>query len=126
MSTLHLSASFSTRTSCESPDRERVLESQFEELWARARANGVEPPPERIFIDEGYSSAERLRPALEQLRDLAATGALDRLYVPCPDRLARNCAHRNLLIDELHGAGVEVVFLNHDEDGFYLPRRARS
>src|SRR5262249_13612766 len=46
----------------------------------------------------------------------AAAGALDRLYILCPDRLARDFAHQILLIDELHRAGVEVVFLNHHLD----------
>jgi hypothetical protein len=30
-----------------------------------------------------------VRPALERLRDQAAAGAIDRLYVHSPDRLAR-------------------------------------
>jgi site-specific DNA recombinase len=41
------------------------------------------------FVDEGYSGATLIRPALEQLRDLVATGAVDRLLVHSPDRLAR-------------------------------------
>ena len=48
----------------------------------------------------------------ERLREAVAAGALDRLYVHCPDRLARHYAYQVLLIDEFRRAGVEVVFLN--------------
>jgi site-specific DNA recombinase len=41
------------------------------------------------FIDEGYSGATLVRPALERLREAVAVGAVDRLYVHSPDRLAR-------------------------------------
>jgi site-specific DNA recombinase len=40
-------------------------------------------------VDEGYSGATLVRPALERLRDLAALGGLEVLYVHSPDRLAR-------------------------------------
>lgn len=45
------------------------------------------------FIDEGYSGATLVRPGLERLRDLAAAGGVDRLYVHSPDRLARKYAN---------------------------------
>src|SRR3954449_13447837 len=68
--------------------------------------------PEHRFLDEGYSGATLVRPALERLRDAAAAGALDRVYVHAPDRLARRYAYQVLLVDELRRAGVEIVFLN--------------
>ena len=37
---------------------------------------------------------------------------MDRLYVHCPDRLARNYAYQVLLVEELAHRGVEVIFLN--------------
>jgi site-specific DNA recombinase len=55
-----------------------------------------------------------VRPALERLRDLAAAGALDRLYVHSPDRLARKYADQVLLVDAFQHAGVEVIFLNRE------------
>src|SRR3954454_17480852 len=64
------------------------------------------------FVDDGYSGATLARPALEQLRDLAAAGALDRVYVHSPDRLARRYAYQVLLVGELDRAWVEIVFLN--------------
>jgi site-specific DNA recombinase len=116
MSTARLSAALYGRVSSETQARERTIESQLEDLRARALADGVPPPPELIFIDDGYVGSTLVRPALERLRDAAAAGAIDRLYVHCPDRLAREFAHQILLIDEFHRAGVEVVFLNHDVD----------
>ena len=53
-----------------------------------------------------------MRPALERLRDVIAGGAVDRVYVHSPDRLARKYAYHVLLVDEFRRAGVEVIFLN--------------
>jgi hypothetical protein len=61
------------------------------------------------FVDDGYSGSRLIRPALDRLRDQAATGAFG---VHSPDRLARRYAYQVLLIDELKDCGVEVVFLN--------------
>ncbi len=69
-------------------------------------------PPERQFVDDGYSGATLIRPALDRLRDLATVGAIDRIYVHSPDRLARNYAYQVLLLDEWRRVGVELVFLN--------------
>src|SRR5437879_4931359 len=63
-------------------------------------------------VDEGYSGSTLVRPALERLRDVAAAGGIDRLYVHCPDRFARNYASQVLLVEELTQRGVEVIFLN--------------
>ena len=104
------------RTSSDQQARDRTIESQLEALRQRARADGVQLPPELLFIDDGYSGAELQRPALERLRDAAVVGVLDRLYILCPDRLARDFAHQLVLLDELRRAGVEVVFLNHAVD----------
>ena len=116
MSTASLSAALYARVSSETQAREGTIESQREDLLARALADSTPVPPELVFVDDGYTGSTLIRPALERLRDAAAAGAIDRLYVHCPDRLAREFAHQILLIDELHRAGVEVVFLNHDVD----------
>ncbi|MFL5666564.1 MAG: recombinase family protein, partial [Ktedonobacteraceae bacterium] len=60
----------------------------------------------------GYSGAMLVRPALERLRDVAAEGSIDRLYVHCPDRFARNYAYQVVLLEELTQRGVNVMFLN--------------
>ncbi len=69
------------------------------------------------FIDDGYSGTTLIRPALDRLRDAAAAGILNRLYIHSPDRLARKYAYQVLLVDEFQRCGVEVVFLNRPLDG---------
>jgi site-specific DNA recombinase len=47
--------------------------------WRERVAADALPLPEALqCIDEGYSGATLVRPALERRRDLAAAGALDR------------------------------------------------
>jgi len=76
--------------------------------------DGLELEDSCCFLDEGHSGAVLIRPALERLRDRAAAGLIDRLYVHSPDRLARKYAYQILLIEEFHRCGVEVIFLNHE------------
>jgi len=107
---------FYARVSSDSQARDGTIASQLAELHARAAADAAAPSPERIFLDDGYGGASLVRPGLERLRDAAAAGDVDRLYVHSPDRLARSYAHQVLVLDELARAGVEVVFLNHAVD----------
>ncbi|MBM0744625.1 recombinase family protein [Phormidium sp. CLA17] len=100
------------RVSSEQQVSSHTIESQLSILREKITADGCVLQPDLQFIDEGYSGATLLRPALEQLRDLAATGSIDRLYIHSPDRLARKYAYQVLLLDELQRAGVEIVFLN--------------
>jgi site-specific DNA recombinase len=94
------------------PRAEGTIDSQVAALEARLAQDGVRPEPDHRYIDDGYTGATMLRPALERLRDDAAAGTVDRLYVLCPDRLARHYAYQVLLIEEFRRAGVEMVFLN--------------
>jgi site-specific DNA recombinase len=89
-----------------------TIASQVEALKERIQADGFSVDAEVCFLDEGYSGSTLVRPALERLRDLTAAGALDRLYVHSPDRLARKYAYQVLLVDEWKRQGVELVFLN--------------
>ena len=100
------------RASGDRQAEEGTIASQVEELQERLRREGLTLDPELCFLDDGYRGATFLRPGLERLRDQAAAGAVDRLYVHCPDRLARKYAYQVLLVEELQCAGVEVVFLN--------------
>jgi site-specific DNA recombinase len=105
-------AALYARVSSEQQADAHTIASQVAALRERVTADGLVVPPEREFLDAGYSGASLVRPALERLRDLAAAGGLDRLYVHSPDRLARKYAYQVLLLDEWQRAGVEVVFLN--------------
>ena len=91
-----------------------TVASQVAALRERVTADGLSVSEALQCIDEGYSGATLVRPALERLRDLVASGAVDRLYVHSPDRLARKYAYQVLLVDEFQRAGVEVIFLNRE------------
>src|SRR6266478_1058867 len=103
---------FYARVSSEQQAAAHTIESQTAVLSERAQSDGTPVPPERQFVDDGCSGATLIRPALDRLRDLATVGAIDRIYVHSPDRLARKYAYQVLLIDEWRRLGVEVVFLN--------------
>jgi site-specific DNA recombinase len=105
-------AAFYARVSGEQQAAAHTIESQIAALSERAISDGMPVPPERQFVDDGYSGATLIRPALDRLRDLVNVGAIDRIYVHSPDRLARNYAYQVLLLDEWRRRGVEVVFLN--------------
>src|SRR5512134_1999569 len=100
------------RVSSESQARDNTIASQVTALRERIAADGWQLEPDHTYVDEGYSGAILLRPALEQLRDVVAAGSVERLYVHAPDRLARRYAHQALLIEEFRRAGAMVVFLN--------------
>jgi len=100
------------RVSSEQQAEAHTIASQVADLEARIAAAGCDLTHLQRFCDDGWSGATLVRPALEQVRDQAAVGAIDLLYVHCPDRLARRYAHQALLLEELTQAGVEVRFLN--------------
>ena len=105
-------AAIYARVSSERQATAQTIASQLAALRERVTVDGYVLPEAMQFLDDGYSGTTLVRPALERLRDLVAAGAVDRLYIHSPDRLARKYAYQVLLVDEFHRAGVEVVFLN--------------
>src|SRR5437763_13900368 len=97
------------RVSSEQQSEAKTVESQVADLRAKIVTMGEMLVAEQEFVDNGYSGATLIRPALERLRDVIAAGGIDRLYVHCPDRLARNYAHQVLLLDQFTRTGVAVV-----------------
>ncbi len=102
------------RVSSERQADELTIQSQLSALKQRISDDQVTLDEELCLLDDGYSGDTLLRPALEQLRDVAYAGGIDRLYVHSPDRLARKYAYQVLLVEELDKHGVEVIFINHD------------
>ena len=100
------------RVSTENQAAGGTIHSQVAAIEDRATVDDCRIDPDLRFLDEGYSGSTLIRPALERLRDIAAAGAIDRLYVHSPDRLARNYAYQVVLLDELVSANVSVVFVN--------------
>ena len=101
------------RVSSDHQAKAATIKSQLSALEDRIAQDNHVLDDELRFLDDGYSGSTLLRPALEQLRDVAYAGVIDILYVHSPDRLARRYAYQVLLIEEFKKAGVEIVFLNH-------------
>src|SRR5262245_43820843 len=109
-----LRAAIYARVSSDQQIEAGTIVSQVAALEERLGSDGLALDPELRFLDEGYSGSTLVRPALERLRDAAASGAVDRLYVHSPDRLARKYAYQVLLVDEFQRGGVELIFLNRE------------
>jgi site-specific DNA recombinase len=109
-----IAAAIYARVSSDQQAAAHTIASQVAALRERVTLDGLVLPEAMQFLDEGYSGATLVRPALERLRDVIAAGAIDRLYVHSPDRLARKYAYQVLLVDEFQRMGVEVVFLNRE------------
>ena len=102
------------RVSSDGQVKGSTIASQVAALIERVEADGLELDAELRFLDDGYCGSTLVRPALERLRDQAAAGGFDRLYVHSPDRLARSYVYQMLLVEELGRCGIDLVFLNHE------------
>jgi site-specific DNA recombinase len=116
VSTVSLRGVGYARVSTEKQAQSHTIDSQVAAIKERMLQDGLNNEKNLCFCDDGYSGDTLERPGLEQVRDQVAAGAVDRLYVHSPDRLARKHAYAMLLMDEFRRAGVEVVFLNHEVD----------
>src|SRR5262249_42968315 len=90
----HLQAALYARVSSEQQAEANTIASQLAEMRLRMATDGLDLSTVFEFVDEGYSGSTLVRPALERLRDVAAAGGIDRVYVHSPDRLARNYAYQ--------------------------------
>jgi len=91
-------AALYARVSSDSQAKAHTIGSQMAALLEQAKADGCPILEADQFIDDGYSGSTLLRPGLERLRDQAAAGNLDRVYVLAPDRLARKAACQAVLL----------------------------
>jgi predicted site-specific integrase-resolvase len=85
-------AAIYARVSSEQQADGGTIASQVAAVEERLQREGLSLDPEWRFLDDGYSGSTLVRPALERLRDAVASGAIDRLFVYSPDRLARQFA----------------------------------
>jgi site-specific DNA recombinase len=99
------------RVSGDQQAKDGTIASQLEAVRRRVASDALECEPELCFVDDGYSGDILVRPGLERLRDQAAAGVIDRLYVLDPDRFSRRYAYQVLILEELTHCGVEVIFL---------------
>jgi site-specific DNA recombinase len=101
------------RVSGDKQAKDGTIASQLEAITQRVATDGFECEPELRFVDDGYTGDILVRPGLERLRDQAAAGVIDRLYIFDPDRISRKYAYQVLILEELTQCGVEVVFLRN-------------
>ncbi len=99
------------RVSSARQEREQTIASQLAALERAAKELAVTVPAEMRFIDDGVSGSRLDRPGLDALRDAAADGLLDQVLIFCPDRLARNYVHQQVVSEELEKRGVRVHFV---------------
>ncbi|NTV61961.1 MAG: recombinase family protein [Oscillochloris sp.] len=90
----------------------QTIEQQLTRLQAYAAEHGWGVSAEHIFRDDGRSGASLNRPGLDHLRDIVRSGAIDRVLITEPDRLARNYVHQMIIMDELEHNGCSVEFLD--------------
>ena len=93
----HLRVALYGRVSGDQQEKEDTIASQLEAVLQRIASDGLECDPDLHFVDDGYSGYILTRPGLERLRDQAAAGVIDRLYVLDPDRLSRKYAYQVLI-----------------------------
>jgi hypothetical protein len=98
-------AAIYTRTACEA---KKEIQSQLESSRSYAAEHGMEVVDE--FIDDGYGGLRLVRPGLQRLRKSAAQGGFDVLLTSGLDRLARQPELLFVILEELKGFGIKVVF----------------
>src|SRR5262245_40730760 len=113
MSDHDLRVALYARVSGEQQAKEDTIDSQIESVTQRIASDGLVCDPELRFLDDGVSGTILARPGLERLRDQAAAGAIDRVYMLDPDRLSRKYAYQVLILEELARCGIDVVFLRN-------------
>ena len=104
-------AAIYARVSSNQQKEQQTIQSQTAALVEYAKTHGYMIPSAWQFQDDGYSGATLVRPGLEAIRDLAATGQITAVLVYSPDRLSRKYAYQVVLAEEFARAGVELVFL---------------
>lgn len=109
MSTIALYARVSTEKQIHSD----TIASQIIAIENKIKEDGYILLDECKFIDNGFSGANLLRPALERLRDKIYGGEIDKIYIHSPDRLSRKYAYQMILLEEFQKSGAEVIFLNN-------------
>jgi site-specific DNA recombinase len=104
-------AALYARVSTARQEQEQTIASQIAALETAASALGLQLSSERRYVDDGVSGSRLDRPGLDALRDAAADGLVDVVLIHCPDRLARNFLHQQIVLEELSKRGVDVHFV---------------
>ena len=94
-----------------------TIKSQLDSLYSYAKQEGYIVNKNWTFLDDGISGKSLQRPALDELRDMIRSEAIECLLVYSTDRLARNYSHQLILLEEFKKHGVKVCFLKNPPIG---------
>lgn len=108
---MSMAAAIYARVSSDRQREQETIASQTMALQVYAEAHDYAVPPAWVFEDDGCSGTTLVRPGLEAVRDLAASGQIAAVLVHAPDRLSRKYAYQVLLTEEFARHGVSVVYL---------------
>jgi len=92
------------------------LTEQIDRCLKQAEVFGWTIPPERIYVDDGYSGATLDRPALTRLRKDIRLGKVDFVMVYKLDRLSRNIRDTVNLVLEEWAQQYKINFRSVTED----------
>lgn len=106
-------AAIYARVSTARQEEQETIDSQLAELRSRIKADGCELSEENVFLDDGWTGTTLERPSLDAMRDAAANGQFEVLYVYDRGRLSRMYAYQEIIIEELANKQIEFVTL-HD------------
>jgi site-specific DNA recombinase len=90
-------------------EEEGTIKTQLSALREYARTNGYVIVKE--YVDDGWSGDMLARPALDDLRQAAKSKLWNAVLIYDPDRLARRYSFQELVMDELHEANIDVMFV---------------
>ena len=86
------------------------LETQVAGCKRLAEQRGFHVPSEYIFQEQA-SGADRARPILSRIQNMARKRELNALLVYSPDRLSRDPLHLMVVSEDLAALGVQVLFV---------------
>lgn len=105
------------RVSTAGQEQEQTIKNQEMEL--REKITSEEDTvlsPDCVYKDEGWSGAIIIRPDLDRMRQDAADGKFDILYIYDRGRLARKLVPQEIIMEELRNRGIDVVSLHDIND----------
>jgi site-specific DNA recombinase len=105
-------AALYARVSSLKQQEEHTIESQLAELKRQIAQHGNVLVKE--YIDDGYTGTRLDRPALEQMRQDLKTKIFDVIYFLCPDRIARDVWHQNIVIEDITRHKKRLVINGED------------
>lgn len=97
------------RVSTSNQEQEGTIETQLSAVKEYAKENGYIIVEQ--YLDEGWSGDSLERPELDRLRVEAKNKKWDAVLIYDPDRLARRSAWQEVVTEELHEIGIDILYV---------------